>query len=157
MTLTLQHINPHGTQVYQGTLTGGVAVHDALADLMRRLNLTAGTVDMLGGLTEVELTGYDFIRQIRRPPVIVRQPLEIVAGHGTLSWLDDQPHVHLHLALAYADETAPRGIALTGGHAARALAFAIEFTLHAHAGPPVRRALDPVTGLKLWHFPAFPR
>lgn len=154
MSLTLQHVNPAGSRVYQGTLTGGQAVHDALADLMHRLHITAGTVDMLGGLLEVELTSYDFIRQVRRAPLVLSQPLEIVAGHATLSWLDDQPQVHLHVALAYADEAAAQGIAIVGGHAVRALAFAVEFTLWAHDGPPVRRAPHPLTGLSLWHFPA---
>lgn len=154
MSLTLQHVNPAGSRVYQGTLTGGQSVHHALAGLMHQLNITSGTVDMLGGLLEVELTSYDFVRQVRRAPLVLSQPLEIVAGHGTLSWLDDQPHVHLHLALSYADEAAPHGLAMIGGHAARALAFAVEFTLWAHAGPPVRRAPHLLTGLSLWHFPS---
>ncbi|MDW8318974.1 MAG: hypothetical protein RMN53_14170 [Anaerolineae bacterium] len=74
----------------------------------------------------------------------------IVAGHGTVSRLDGRPHVHLHLVLAWRDDAAPHGVALVGGHAARALAFAVEFTLTAYDGVPMERRPDPTTGLALW-------
>jgi predicted DNA-binding protein with PD1-like motif len=55
--------------------------------------------------------------------------------------------------VSFRDETAPHGIAVIGGHVARATAFALEFTLTAYDGPPVHRALDVGTGLQLWKLP----
>jgi predicted DNA-binding protein with PD1-like motif len=101
----------------------------------------------------VELTAYDFVRQERQPALIFTRPLEIIAGHGTISWLENEPHVHTHLTLSFRDAAAPHGIAVIGGHAARAVAFAVEFTLHIYDGEPVRRALHPATGLQLWALP----
>ncbi len=63
----------------------------------------------------------------------------------------------IHAALAQiADEQtiAPHGIALIGGHAVRAIAFAVEFTLTAYDGLPVYRALHRGTGLNLWELTA---
>lgn len=138
-----------------GTLTGGVAIHDSLAETARALKVAAATFEMLGGITEVELTEYDFINKVRKPPIIFSRPMEILAGHGTISWLDDQPYVHTHLVLSFRHESAPNGIVVVGGHAARALAFAVEFTLTVYNGEPVRRKLQAETGLALWDLPSF--
>lgn len=153
MTLALQHVNPSGMRVFCGTLTDGADVHSSLADVARHLNVTAGTVDLLGGLTEAEFSEYDFVTHTRQPPHTFRRALEVVSGQGTLSWLENEPFVHLHLVCAFRDEIQPHGLALVGGHCARALAFAIEFTLTAYDGAPLRRALHAGTGLKLWDLP----
>lgn len=147
MTVRLKQVNPGGTRVFMGTLTGGVEVLEALAETAVTHHIQTATMEMLGGLTQVELTAYDFERQERLPPLLFVRPLEIIAGHGTISLLDGRPHVHLHLALAYRDENR---IAVIGGHCARALAFAVEFTLTAYDGAPMHRAMDEGTGLMLW-------
>ncbi|NJN55347.1 MAG: DNA-binding protein [Anaerolineae bacterium] len=79
--------------------------------------------------------------------------VRIIAGHGTISLLNGRPHLHLHCTLSFRDETAPHGIAVIGGHVARALAFAVEFTLTAYVGTAVHRAPHPQTGLQLWQLP----
>ena len=82
--------------------------------------------------------------------MVFTRPLEIIAGHGTISLLDGSPHIHLHLTLAYRDERSPTGIQVIGGHAAKAIAFAVEFTLTAYDGAPLHRAKHGGTGLMLW-------
>jgi predicted DNA-binding protein with PD1-like motif len=156
MTVALEQINSTGLRVFMGTLTDGVDVPAALVEVARRQNIQAGTVDLLGGLTEVELTAYDFATQTRQPPLTFKRALEIVAGHGTLSLLEGEPSFHLHLACAFRDPAQPHGIAMIGGHAARAIAFAVEFALTAFDGVPVHRALHAGTGLKLWNLPPLP-
>lgn len=153
MTITIQHVNPLTTRVYMGTLTQGELLHDAFAALATRLSISAATFELLGGLTEVEFTAYDFVSQTRLPAIIHTGAVEIVSGHGTISLLNDQPHIHTHLTVAYRDSTAPNGIAVLAGHVARAAVFAVEFTLTAYDGAPVYRAPDAATGLNLWHFP----
>lgn len=153
MTITLAHVNPAGTRVYMGTLTAGADVHAALAGLAHQLNVRAGTVELLGGLSEAAFSEYDFIRQTRGPELVFQRALEIVAGHGTFSLLDGAPFVHLHLVCAFREADTPVGIRVIGGHLTRARAFAVEFTLLAFDGAPVQRALHSGTGLKLWHLP----
>jgi len=153
--ITLSQINTQSTRVFMGTLTNGEAIHDAFAKITRAQNIRAATFEMLGGLTEVEFTEYDFINKIRKPPVIFTRPLEILSGHGTISKLNDEPHVHTHLTLSFRDESAPNGISIIGGHAARAIAFAVEFTLTVYDGVPVNRAMHEGTGLQLWNLPSF--
>ncbi len=152
--ISLAQINTQATRVFMGTLTNGESLHAAFAHIARQQNIHAAAFHLLGGLTEVEFTEYDFVEKIRKPPLVFTRPLEIVAGHGTISQLDSQPHVHLHLIVSFRDQTAPKGIALLGGHAARALAFAVEFTLTAYDGLPVKRAMHQATGLALWDLPA---
>lgn len=154
MTTTLRQVNTQGTRTFMGTLTDGAVVHEALAACARLHNIQAASFDLLGGLHSLELTAYDFTTQARLAPLTFTGALEIVAGHGTISLLDDAPHVHLHLVAAWRDAAAATGITLVGGHAARAVAFAVEFTLHAYDGPGVQRAPHPGTGLQLWHLEA---
>ncbi len=135
---------------------GGVDLAASLAEITRHHQISAGTVELLGGLTQITFSAYDFVRQQRHPAQTMSGALEIVAGHGTISLLEDQPHVHLHLVVAVRDETASHGMTLAGGHVATANAFAVEFTLTAYDGVPVTRAIDLPTGLQLWSLPSFP-
>lgn len=154
MSITLQHVNPQATRVFMGTLTGDADLHAALAEVAAAHNIQTATFDMLGGLREVEFRAFDFDSQQRKPPLNFKRALEIVAGHGTIALLDGKPHIHMHLAVAYQDPAAPHGIVVVAGHAARAVAFAVEFTLTAYDGAPVHRALHAATGLMLWNLPS---
>ena len=155
MTISLAHINSQSTRVFMGTLTSGEAIHVAFAKIANAEKIHAGTFEMLGGLTEVKFTEYDFINKTRKPPLVFARPLEILSGHGTISRLNGEPHVHMHLMLSFRDESAPNGISIIGGHAARAIAFAVEFTLTVYDGVPVNRAMHEGTGLQLWDLPNF--
>ena len=121
MTISLAHINTQSTRVFMGTLTNGEAIHAAFAKITNAEKIHAATFEMLGGLTEVEFTEYDFINKTRKPPLVFARPLEILSGHGTISRLNGEPHVHMHLTLSFRDESAPNGVSIIGGHAARAL------------------------------------
>lgn len=153
MPISLSRINTQSTRVFMGTFTSGEAIHDAFAKIARAQNIRAATFEMLGGLTEVEFTEYDFINKMRKPPLVFARPLEILSGHGTISTLNDEPHVHTHLTLSFRDESARNGITVIGGHAARAIAFAVEFTLTVYDGVPVCRAMHEGAGLQLWDLP----
>jgi predicted DNA-binding protein with PD1-like motif len=153
MSTHMRQVNPGGTRVYMGTLTGGVDLHASLENIMHTLQGASATFDLLGGLTEAEFTAYDFTTQTRHAPLRVTGAFEIVAGHGTIAWLDESPHVHTHLLLTARDESAPNSVRVIGGHCARATVYAVEFTLTVYDGERVTRQADPSTGLKLWHLP----
>lgn len=148
MTALVRCVNPAGTRVYMGTLTDGALLHESLTEVAQSLGVQTGTFDLLGGLTQVEFSAYDFTSQTRLPPVILSGALEICAGHGTISVLpDDSLHIHTHLVVSWREEQAIR---MAGGHCSRAIAYAVEFTLTVYEGAPMRRALDAGTGLMLW-------
>ncbi len=153
MTTTVKHVNPSGSRVFMGTLTNNADVHASLIEVAEKYNIQAATFELLGGLCEVEFRAFDFDSQQRKAPLTFNRALEVVAGHGTISMLDNKPHIHMHLAVAYQDIKSPNGIVVVAGHAAGAIAFAIEFTLTAYDGSPIHRALDHGTGLKLWDLP----
>jgi uncharacterized protein len=150
MPISIAQVTSQAARVFMGTLTNGEAVHAAFAQIATAENIQAASFEILGGLTEVELSAYDFVNQMRGESLVFKRPLEILSGHGTISRLDGRPHIHIHLTLSFRDETAPHGIALIGGHAVRAIAFAVEFTLTAYDGRPVNRAMHAGTGLQLW-------
>ncbi|MEQ8673005.1 MAG: DNA-binding protein [Aggregatilineales bacterium] len=151
--ITARQVNPAGTRVFMGTLTDKAELHPAFVKVAQEMDIQTATFEMLGGLHEVEFSAYDFVKQVHQEPIIVSRAMEIVAGHGTISLLDGAPHVHMHLAVAFRDGNAPQDIRVVGGHAARAVAFAVEFTLTAYDGSPAERAPHPSTGLRLWNFP----
>jgi len=136
-----------------GTITEDSDIHIALAEIAEKHHIQTATFDLLGGLREIEFRAFDFDSQQRKAPLAFKRALEIVAGHGTISMLDNKPHVHLHLAVAYQDPQAPNGIVVLAGHCAKALAFAIEFTITAYDGNPVHRSKHESTGLMLWSLP----
>jgi predicted DNA-binding protein with PD1-like motif len=153
MTITLQHVNPQLTRVFMGTITDDADAHAALLEIAEKHNIQAATFELLGGLREVEFRAFDFDSQQRKAPLHFKRALEIVAGHGTIAMLDNKPHVHLHLAVAYQDPESPNGIVVLAGHVTKATAFAIEFTLTAYDGNPVHRSKHEGTGLMLWDLP----
>ncbi len=152
--ITLSHINTQATRVFMGTLTDEEYIHDALVKIARKENIQAATFELLGGITSVELSEYNFQTRQRNPSLFYFRPMEIISGHGTISMLDGEPYVHVHLTLSYQDEDAnDAGIVVIGGHASKAKAFAVEFTLTAYDGVPVHRKMHEGTGLKLWDLP----
>ena len=156
MGISLAHVNTKATRVFMGTITDEEYIHDALAKIAKKENIQAGTFELLGGITSVELSEYNFRTRERNPSLFFFRPLEILSGHGTISVLDGEPHVHLHLTLSYQDEEAnDTGVVVIGGHVIQAKAFAVEFTLTAYDGVPVHRKMHEGTGLKLWNLPPF--
>ena len=153
MTITLQQVNPTRTRVYMGTITDDADIHESILAVAEKHGIQTATFELLGGLREVEFRAFDFDSQQRKAPLHFKHALEIVAGHGTIAMLDGKPHVHLHLAVAYQDSETPNGIVVLAGHCAKAIAFAIEFTLTEYEGNPVHRAKHEGTGLMLWDLP----
>lgn len=156
MTTSLAQVNTQATRVFMGTITDEEYIHEALAKIAKKENIRAATFELLGGITSAELSEYNFQIRERNPSLFYFRPLEIIAGHGTISMLDDEPHIHLHLTLSYQDDDGTdSGVVVIGGHVVKAKAFAVEFTLTAYDGVPVHRAMHEGTGLKLWDLPTF--
>jgi len=153
MSISIRQVNPHGTRTYMGTITADADIHLALADVAEKHRIQTATFNLLGGLRQIEFRAFDFDSQQRKAPLRFQRALEIVSGHGTIALLDGKPHIHMHLAVAYQDAESPTGIVVVAGHAAKAIAFAVEFTLNAYDGAPVHRTLDEGSGLMLWDLP----
>ncbi len=151
MNIRIREVGDAGIRAFMGRIIDQADLHDALAEIARQHHIHTATFELLGGLHQVTFTAYDFERQERLPPLTFRRPMEILSGHGTISQLDEQPHIHTHLTVSFRDENAPHGIAVVGGHAAKATVFAIEFTLTSYDGTPMRRALEESIGLALWN------
>lgn len=148
MTIRTGQVNTQATRVYMGSIINE-ELHPAFIRLMNELNIRAGSVSFIGGLTHVEFRSYDILTKTRHAPVSFSGAIEVVTAHGHLSYQDDAPHVHLHASV-----TVPHsGIWSAGGHIQQAMAFAVEFTLWAYDGGDLNREHDEETGLHLWKQP----
>ena len=134
------------SRVYAGTLTDNADLHERFREFAHAHDIRAGNVFLLGGLSEVTLGAFDFAKGERLEPLVFRGAFEIVGGHGLISTLDGEPHVHLHLSLSSRTED---NIRLIGGHVVNAKAFAVEFTLLSYEGEGLARTLHAGTGLQL--------
>lgn len=121
------------------------------SDLVRELTklagdrgVQAGVIQLFGSLGSARLSYFDQEKrayQVR----LFDAPFEIVSGTGNISLKNDQPFVHLHLAIADRDGNVFGGHALDGCRI-----YAVEYALWPLAGPAPRRLHDHTTGLYLW-------
>ncbi|WP_448542305.1 PPC domain-containing DNA-binding protein [Roseiflexus sp.] len=153
MSVTMRLVANAGQRVYATVLRHGVDLHRALAGIATAQQITAASVQLLGGLREAAFAETDFATGVKKPSLVFRRPLEIIGGGGMISMLDQAPHVHLHLTLSFQDASMPCGIAVVGGHVAYALAHAVEAFIICYDGCPLVRHTDPDTGLLLWDLP----
>ncbi len=128
-------------------MTGLAKGKDLLAEVKRialENKITKGAVQVIGALEKAEL-GYYHQDRKEYETHSVNKNVELLAGVGSISLLNGETFVHLHLTLS--DET---GAAL-GGHAMEGCPiFAAECMIREIQGTPLTRALDEPTGLMLW-------
>ena len=149
MSITFKDLG--GVRAYAGTLTRGADLHESFARIAETKGIRAANILLLGGLSGVTLSAFDFTKGERLEPLTFEGAYEIIGGHGLLSTLDDAPHVHLHLTLG---SRAEQNITLMGGHVVSARAFAVEFTLLSYE-EGLTRAPHAGTGLQLLDLPSF--
>lgn len=120
---------------------------DLLAELKRvckENDITRGSVQVIGALERAEL-GYYHQDKREYESHAIEKHVEILAGVGNVSFLDDDIFVHLHLTLS--DDACQ----CLGGHAMEGnIIFAAEATIIEVPGEKLQRVYDEPTGLKLW-------
>lgn len=153
MSVALKSVDARGARAFMGAIAGGEMLHGALERIARGHDIAAAVVHPLGGLTEVEFRRRNFLTREDGPPLRISAACEIVAGHATISRQNGRPSVHAHLVVAYADPSAPNGVAVAAGHVNGAVCFAVEFTLLAFDGDGISRAFDAEAGMAVWSAP----
>jgi uncharacterized protein len=105
--------------------------------------IETGIFDAIGALSRAELGYYDQVsRQYGK--ILVEEPMELVSCLGNITMKKGQPFVHAHAILG------DKNGKVLGGHLTSGLVFAAELHLEELQGPPLKRALDSITGLHLW-------
>lgn len=148
MGIRIQQVNAQSTRVFMGTILNE-ELHPAFARLMIEHNIRVGSVQFIGGLTDIEFRSYDILTKTRRAPIIFSGALEVVNSYGHLSYSEGSPHVHLHATVTVPNS----GAWVAGGHVQRAMVSAVEFTVRAFDGAELIRRFDEETGLSLWEQP----
>ena len=148
MGIRIQQVNTQAKRIYMGTILNE-ELHPAFTRLMIELNVRAGSVQFIGGLTDIEFRSYDIVTKTRRAPIMYSGALEVVNSYGHLSYSEGSPHVHLHATITIPNS----GAWVAGGHVQRAMSSTVEFTLRAYDGIDLIRRFDEDTGLSLWEQP----
>ena len=123
-------------------LLRGEEVTASLTGFLKDNNISAGTVEGLGGVSDADLGFYDLPNQTYLHQIIPGN-LELVHYWGNITLVDGEPFVHAHAVVSGADYIARSGhffnavVAITG-----------EFVVR-HADWLVSRSPDAQSGLNL--------
>lgn len=120
----------------------GEEVIASLRDIAEKEGLTFASVSGIGAADDIAVSVYD-VGAKRYFDNEHREPMEITSILGTVSEMDGEPYIHIHLTAGRADGT------VIGGHLKRAVISATcELVLHTVYGR-VPRFYDERTGLNL--------
>lgn len=120
----------------------GEEVIASLSDIAEREGVTFASVSGIGAADDIAVSVYD-VGAKRYFDNEYREPMEITSILGTVSEMDGEPYIHIHLTAGRADGT------VVGGHLKRAVISATcELVLHTVYGR-VPRFYDERTGLNL--------
>ena len=123
----------------------GECLPDALVDLARDQGWNSGSVQGLGGVTNVRLAYFD-LQTKEYLPIEVEGIVELVSLMGNLALVKGEPFWHLHAVVS------DRNGRVIAGHLVR-LEVAITLECWIEAGlEPVTRAREEATGLNLLDF-----
>ncbi len=128
-------------KVFMGSIEKGEDLLFALKKLAIDNEINAGRIEILGFVSEANV-GYFNSKTKQLDFVKYRRPMNIVACTGTISEKEDQPYVHLHMALSDSDGN------MYGGHLADGtIVYSAEFTIAVYEGAKAVRKFDEATGL----------
>ena len=120
----------------------GEEVVASLAEIAEREGVTFASVSGIGAADDIAVSVYD-VGAKRYFDNEYREPMEITSILGTVSEMDGEPYIHIHLTAGRADGT------VIGGHLKHAVISATcELVLHTVYGR-VPRFYDERTGLNL--------
>jgi predicted DNA-binding protein with PD1-like motif len=125
-------------------LPPGTDLLEGLTQMVANLGIRAGTVQVIGAVSQLALGYYD---QDRKEYEMLDLPghWELASGLGNVSIRDGEPFVHLHIVASGKDGSAVGGHLMPG-----TIAFVAEAYLRTLDGEPPVRRLDEETGLALW-------
>ena len=127
-------------------LTPGEEILGSLKTLARRLQIPSACLTGLGAVNDVTLALYD---PAARSYVETRliEDLEVATMTGNISWLEDDPVVHLHGVVSRAD------CSTAAGHFMRAVVSVTLEVMLQVGSQRVERKPDAAIGLNLLHLP----
>lgn len=130
-------------RVFVGRLVEGEDVLEKLTEIVREKNIPSGAVQLIGSLKVVRV-GF-FNRETGQYDVLEGKGFyELVSGLGDISWKDDEPVVHVHIAAASHEGESLVGHLMPGNIADATVEYVIfEFD------KKIERKYDPNTGLYL--------
>jgi uncharacterized protein len=128
-----------------GRIEKGEEIVSSFKEICKKYQIKSGFISGLGAVENVQIAYYN-IEEKQYHHKQLKGDYEIVSLSGTISIFNDEPHVHLHIALG--DEE----FNVSGGHLDHGIvSLTCEFMITVFdAG--IERKYDPETGLNLLDF-----
>lgn len=132
-----------GQRTFAVVLASGDEVVESLFAFAREEALGAAGVSAIGALRRATVAYFDWERR-EYMPIPISEQLEVLSIAGDIALDDDdQPRVHLHATLGKRDGSA------WGGHLLEAEVRPTLEAIVTESPPPLRRRLDPDSGVAL--------
>lgn len=144
----MKHAHSEAGRKIVGRLEKGDRLPDALLEVCREHNITAGEIRALGAVTDLQVTEYDVVNQQYRDPIGRKEASEILLLYGNLSYKYDDLFAHLHITASFLEDGATKIIA---GHLVSAEVFACEYVIDSFDDLHLERENDEPTKLMLWN------
>jgi uncharacterized protein len=132
-----------GQRTFAVVLSPGDEVTESLLSFARENGIGAAAVSAIGALRRATVAFYDF-ETAEYKPIPIDEQVEVLTLAGDIALGDDdEPRLHLHAALAKRDGSA------WGGHLLEAEVRPTLEAIVTESPPPLRRRVDPDSGLAL--------
>jgi len=128
-----------------GRIEKGEEIVAAFKNICKTHNIKSGFINGLGAVQDVQIAYYNIEEKQYHHKELIGD-FEIVSLNGTISVFNDEPHIHLHIALGNED------FKVTGGHLDLGIvSLTCEFMITVFDAE-IHRKPDPETGLNLLDF-----
>ena len=128
-----------------GRIEKGEEIVTAFKEFCKLHNIKSGFINGLGAVEDVQIAYYN-VEEKKYHHKKLKGDFEIVSLSGTISVFNEEPHIHLHIALGDED------FRITGGHLDHGIvSLTCEFIITGFDEEIIRKP-DPETGLNLLDF-----
>ena len=121
----------------------GDELSSGLSRFAEEQNLSAASLEAVGGLSSVRLAYFDWETKKYQPSVVLEEQVELLSLIGDVALRDGRPVVHAHMVIGKRDGTAH------GGHLIEARVRPTCEVVITESPGHLRKVVDPESGLAL--------
>ena len=130
-------------RVIVARLYPGEDVLDSITKLVKEHQIKAGLINLIGALNKITIGYYD-IDSKQYNLKTLNEDVELISCMGNVSYKDEEPLIHLHIALGRGDYS------IIGGHLSQPSIISVTAEVYIYEiAQKLKRSVDPDTNLSL--------